>query len=476
MKKLFRFESLESRRLLTISSDVVFSSGISALGVAEHFVPSSALVSATFIEQPSTVSGGAGIHGGSGGSLPIDGKGFGILSTGDAAIAGEPNNTHNAGSSLQGAPVRGSSDFDVTILELELLVPPQTQCLTFDFQFLSEEYSEFLGLSLNDTFIAELDNTDWTTIGSNIIAPGNFATDSSFEPITINSTGFASVNAANASGTTYDGATDVLRASTPITPGTHNLYLSIFDQGDQIYDSAVFLDNLQFRPDSCFAGTSVAPAPAAPATPIPNAFHPEIEITSSGNSAFGAEVTFTAVAVDAEDEDISSGVEWTSSLDGLLGIGASVTKELSQGTHVITALSTDSGGLSRSASLTQHVFLANPNPKIFAGAFDTFTQIDHGSLLNGTINEFKVQLPAQAQSFPLVTTPMMTFELNELAPIGFGFVPVAELDTPYFTAWNPLEKQATFSIPKFFQGLDDGTYQLKFTVDGSMTSIVFAIT
>ena len=56
--------------------------------------------------------------------------------------------------------------------------------------------------------------------------------------------GDASVSAFNARGTTYDGATRLLRASTPVTPGRHHLYLSIFDQGDRIYDSAVFLDNL----------------------------------------------------------------------------------------------------------------------------------------------------------------------------------------------------------------------------------------
>ena len=35
-----------------------------------------------------------------------------------------------------------------------------------------------------------------------------------------------------------------LRASTRITPGIHSLFLSIFDQGDREYDSAVFVDQL----------------------------------------------------------------------------------------------------------------------------------------------------------------------------------------------------------------------------------------
>jgi hypothetical protein len=38
----------------------------------------------------------------------------------------------------------------------------------------------------------------------------------------------------------------VLRASTPVAPGPHTLYLSVFDQGDGIVDSAVLVDRLQF--------------------------------------------------------------------------------------------------------------------------------------------------------------------------------------------------------------------------------------
>ena len=54
----------------------------------------------------------------------------------------------------------------------------------------------------------------------------------------------ASMTADEAAGTSYDGATPLLSASTPVTPGAHTLYLSIFDQGDNVYDSAVFVDRL----------------------------------------------------------------------------------------------------------------------------------------------------------------------------------------------------------------------------------------
>ena len=53
------------------------------------------------------------------------------------------------------------------------------------------------------------------------------------------------LNAANAAGTAYDGGTDVLTAATPLTPGAHSIFFTIFDQGDDGYDSTVLIDNLR---------------------------------------------------------------------------------------------------------------------------------------------------------------------------------------------------------------------------------------
>ena len=55
----------------------------------------------------------------------------------------------------------------------------------------------------------------------------------------------ASMSADEAVGTTYDGATPLaLGLDADRRPGAHSLYLSIFDQGDHILDSAVFVDAL----------------------------------------------------------------------------------------------------------------------------------------------------------------------------------------------------------------------------------------
>ncbi len=178
--------------------------------------------------------------------FPTDGSSFAILTTGDVNLADEPNDSGSDGVALGGGSVRGDTDLDVTVLRLDLTTPAGTNCLRFDFAFYSEEFPEFVGSQFNDAFIAELDESTWTTSGSTITAPDNFAFDPDGNVISINSTGAASFSAESAAGTTYDGSTEVLSASTPIGPGEHALFLSIFDQGDQAYDSAVFVDDVRF--------------------------------------------------------------------------------------------------------------------------------------------------------------------------------------------------------------------------------------
>jgi WD40-like Beta Propeller Repeat/Peptidase family C25 len=176
------------------------------------------------------------------GGFPTDGSDFAILTTGNAALADDANTAGDSGASLGGGSrTEGGTDRDVTILKIDFTAPEGANCVGFDFKFFSEEFPEFVGREFNDAFIAELDDSNWSTQGSQIMAPNNFAFDGAGNPISVNST--FSLTAANAEGTTYDGATPVLRASKQVTPGEHSLFLSIFDQGDNIYDSAVFVDN-----------------------------------------------------------------------------------------------------------------------------------------------------------------------------------------------------------------------------------------
>ncbi len=198
---------------------------------------------ASFVALPSS-----GTPNGTGASalagFPTDGADFGILTTGNVSFADDANSSGSTGVNLGGGNVRGNTDFDVTVLRIDLDVPVGANCLSIDFRFLSDEYPEYVNSIYNDAFIAELDTSTWTTSGSTITAPNNFTFDPSNNVISINAAGVTSMSAANAAGTTYDGATPLLTASTPITSGAHSLYLSIFDQGDHAFDSAVFLDRL----------------------------------------------------------------------------------------------------------------------------------------------------------------------------------------------------------------------------------------
>ncbi len=194
-----------------------------------------------------------------------NGNTFGILTSGDVSLADDPNDSDGDGVDNNGASVRGDTDFDVTVLKLDLTTPAGANCLRFDFAFYSEEFPEFVNTSYNDAFIAELNSSTWTTVGSDINAPNNFAFDPNGDVISINSTGATAMNEANADGTTYDGGTVLLSAATPVGAGANSLYLSIFDQGDGILDSAVFLDNVRFQTvanvgTDCVAGAQEAPA------------------------------------------------------------------------------------------------------------------------------------------------------------------------------------------------------------------------
>jgi hypothetical protein len=192
--------------------------------------------------------------------FPTAGGTFTILTTGDVALADDPNDSESSGASLSyDPPGRGDAN-DPTTLGVSFNVSPNSNCLNFDYKFFSEEFPEFVGSSFNDRFIAELDATNWTAAGQTSTAPLDFAARGT--QISINSIGPTAVSPTNAAGTTYDAASATVTTKTPVTPGAHTLYLSIFDASDHIYDSAVFIDNLRFtnvppiqcRPPDIFGG------------------------------------------------------------------------------------------------------------------------------------------------------------------------------------------------------------------------------
>jgi hypothetical protein len=188
--------------------------------------------------------------------FPTNGTNFSILTTGNAAYADDANGAGNTGYAWTDPatfgpvnnPAMGASVHDWNTYRFDL-APATTSCLAFDFKFLSDEFPEFVNSAFNDAFIAQLGQAAVTvdpTTGA-INAPGNFAAGAG-DMISVNESGPSATSEAASAGTTYDGATNILTARTPVNKGAANsLFLTIFDQGDSIYDSAVFLDNLRYE-------------------------------------------------------------------------------------------------------------------------------------------------------------------------------------------------------------------------------------
>lgn len=96
---------------------------------------------------------------------------------------------------------------------------------------------------------------------------------------------------------------------------------------------------------------SVNTAPAVSiANPVANASYPE-----------GASITFSGSAIDGQDGDLSASLKWTSNLAGQIGTGASFSRTLAAGSHVIAATATDSGALTGTAQVTLTVTVGGPS-------------------------------------------------------------------------------------------------------------------
>ncbi len=158
-----------------------------ALTIAQAIASSSVTVTgASFVALPPSGTPN-GVSTSVLGGFPIDGASYGILTSGNVSSVDQPGTLADTGDG--GGHVRGNTDYDVSILRIDLSVPQQANCLTFNFKFLSEEYPSFVGSGFNDAFVAELDTSDWTTSGSTISAPHNFAFDATNNVVSVNSTG-----------------------------------------------------------------------------------------------------------------------------------------------------------------------------------------------------------------------------------------------------------------------------------------------
>lgn len=192
-------------------------------------------------------------------SFPTAGNSFGVLST--------SKSSHLLPLPDRSEPQRGTSAYDVSVLRIDLNVPASANCLALDFRFLTRESGGWGEGAYEDAFIAELNSWTWTTRNEpgtgSLWDPDNFALYPSGHPVVAARPPV--MNEDDAAGTGYGLGTPLLGATTAISaadangalPGTSSLYLSIFDEDDAIFDSAVYLDGLRtFKapPGRCITG------------------------------------------------------------------------------------------------------------------------------------------------------------------------------------------------------------------------------
>jgi uncharacterized repeat protein (TIGR01451 family) len=453
--------------------------------------PSAASLAEAIAQNPATVTGasyvtippgaeGAGspvaVSTQSLGSFPRSGETYAILTTGDASLAGGAQEEF-AGVGAGGGTVEGRGDtaLDVTVLKIDLAVPEGANCLTFDFRFLSEEFPDFLNREFNDAFSAELDESDWATSGSTITAPSNFAFDSQGKVISINALGTASLSKPEAAGTIYGGATPLLSASTPITPGTHSLFLSIFDQGDADYDSAAFVDRLVLRTASaggCQAGAttlSAAIAADAPETAAGGSNGYTVTISNSGGSqatlssitailpaGFSYVAGSTTGATTANPTADGQTLTWSGSFpvagDGSTSLHFNVVVSSTPGTYTAEASASGEGVSATSSGPSAPITVTEPSGPVDLAAAIAADQAESGP---GGSNGYTITItnpnPEQAT-------------LNSIAavlPAGFSYVAGS---TTGATTADPSTEGQTLTWSGSFPVAGDGSTSLHFQV------------
>ena len=207
------------------------------------------------------------------GNLPI-GEGI-ILSTGDIALVVGPNNSGSAGLDTGGGgypdlnTLSGVTTFNAAVLEFDFIATGDS--LSFNYSFGSEEYNEYVGGGVNDTFGLFLDGPGISGPFENesinlAIVPGSGGTPVSINTVNLDSfEDFYTDNESNEdpNASQMDGLTVLLEAGSVLQCGeTYHIRLCIADGGDGIFDSVVMLEAGSFSAGSVDLNADAVPLAA----------------------------------------------------------------------------------------------------------------------------------------------------------------------------------------------------------------------
>jgi hypothetical protein len=209
----------------------------------------------------------------------VDKTGPGYVQPQIGTDLGSANTAPNPEPNLKAAPMCGSAQpaevNDYTEWVVHMHAPTNAYSFSFQFQFFSAEYPEFVCTEFNDEFLVEMESKN------EFQTPMNISFDMQKNPITVNNGFFTVCQNSTAKpqtqhctkpvtdimGTGYEdsngsepigGSTGWLTTTAPVTPGEDIiLHFIIFDEGDHIYDSAVLIDNFQWSVNAVEGPTTI---------------------------------------------------------------------------------------------------------------------------------------------------------------------------------------------------------------------------
>lgn len=217
------------------------------------------------------------------GNRPTEGAQMVAYSSGAARDSSDPGYTNPNGNGYQvntsSTPAHaipaasgcsaGTPGKDSCGLKITLRAPSNVQSFSYNFNFFTSEYPEWICTAYNDAFVAYYYGSLNTATNKNIsfdkknnpvsVNNGFFEVPAGWPPPSsgvhpkLSGTGFDGVCSNNLVGTKYSpnsicgGATGWLVTSAPVKPSEDvTLHFSIWDTGDNKYDSTVLLDNFRW--------------------------------------------------------------------------------------------------------------------------------------------------------------------------------------------------------------------------------------
>lgn len=194
---------------------------------------------AQLITNGSNLNNAAGLFSGGASTIGFD-QGI-LLTTGTVDCAGQSNDASGCG--LDGGAAGGVGNQDTVSLKFDF--SSDTGNVFFRYVFASEEYNEYVNAGVNDAFQLLLN-------GSNIAALPGSGDEVAIDNVNcLSNTAFYRNNSTPPSEAPncanwnldiqYDGLTTILTASGSALTGLNTFEFKIFDRGDNILDSAVFI-------------------------------------------------------------------------------------------------------------------------------------------------------------------------------------------------------------------------------------------